>query len=58
VTRARKLAVLVGSKRALAMAIKNGPDQIAPQPSPSSSARSRPGAARYTGLAIRLAQAM
>ncbi len=44
VTRAKKLVVLVGSKKALAIAVKNGPE----------ARNSRAG--RYTGLAIRLAQ--
>jgi len=44
VTRAKKLVVLVGSKKALAIAVKNGPE----------AKNSRAG--RYTGLAIRLEQ--
>ncbi len=44
VTRAKKLVVLVGSKKALAIAVKNGPEAKG----------SRAG--RYTGLAIRLLQ--
>ncbi len=47
ITRARKLVVVVGSKRALAMAIKNGPG--------TQTTRQR-SAGRYTGLAIRLVQ--
>jgi exodeoxyribonuclease V alpha subunit len=46
VTRARKLVVLVGNKKALAMAVRNGPS--------TSTNTSRGG--RYTGLAVRLAQ--
>lgn len=46
VTRARQLVVLVGSRRALAIAVNNGPK--------STSIRDRGG--RYTGLAVRLAQ--
>ncbi len=53
VTRARKLVVLVGSKRALAMAVKNGPEQ--PDASPSANqTRHKRTAGRFTGLAIRL----
>jgi exodeoxyribonuclease V alpha subunit len=55
VTRARKLVVLVGSKRALAMAVKNGPEQ----PVASTSAapmKNKRTAGRFTGLAIRLGQ--
>jgi exodeoxyribonuclease V alpha subunit len=47
ITRARKLVVVVGSKRALAMAIKNGP---------GTQITNRRSAGRYTGLAIRLVQ--
>lgn len=62
ITRARQLVVLVGSRRALAIAVRNGPAPIQPEaPSPdgerptvppSSIARSRNN--RYTGLAARL----
>jgi exodeoxyribonuclease V alpha subunit len=52
VTRARKLVVVVGSKRALAMAIKNGPGQADSVALPVVKSR----AGRYTGLAIRLMQ--
>ncbi len=47
ITRARKLVVVVGSKRALAMAIKNGP---------GAQVNNKRSAGRYTGLAIRLVQ--
>ena len=47
ITRARKLVVVVGSKRALAMAIKNGP---------GAQMNNKRSAGRYTGLAIRLIQ--
>jgi exodeoxyribonuclease V alpha subunit len=50
VTRARKLVVLVGSKKALAMAVRNGPSINEGQ------GTSRHRAGRYTGLAVRLAQ--
>jgi exodeoxyribonuclease V alpha subunit len=58
VTRARQLVVLVGSKKALAIAIKNGPassitqDTNQAEERPASPLRSRN--ARYTGLANRL----
>jgi exodeoxyribonuclease V alpha subunit len=61
VTRARKLVVVVGSKRALAIAIKNGPTQNAqgvPGARPPAAApQDKRGMGRYTGLAIRLMQA-
>ena len=53
VTRARKLVVLVGSKRALAMAVKNGPEQPVAKPS-TGPVKNKRVAGRFTGLAIRL----
>jgi ATP-dependent exoDNAse (exonuclease V) alpha subunit len=55
ITRAKKLVVLVGSKKALAMAVRNGPqaennNQQQQQRQPGQQHR----AGRYTGLAIRL----
>ncbi|HEY7350423.1 MAG TPA: ATP-dependent RecD-like DNA helicase [Ktedonobacterales bacterium] len=61
ITRARQLAVLVGSKRALAIAVKNGPkpitqqDGIDPSSAPSTP-ESRHRSSRYTALSIRLRQ--
>ncbi len=55
ITRARRLVVLVGSKKALAIAVRNGPQPLTlaqDERQPSSPARSRPS--RYTGLAERL----
>jgi exodeoxyribonuclease V alpha subunit len=66
VTRAKKLVVLVGSKKALAMAVRNGPVRQAEDRSGNTigwEAKNNPGrtaanhrAGRYTGLAIRLQQ--
>ena len=47
ITRAKKLVILVGSKKALAIAVRNGPNA-------GSEKQHRSG--RYTGLAIRLRQ--
>jgi exodeoxyribonuclease V alpha subunit len=61
VTRARKLVVLVGSKKALAMAVRNGPKIVTEGAASYSnsltgaSSNSQHRAGRYTGLAIRLA---
>lgn len=52
VTRAKQLVVLVGSRRALAIAVKNGPN--AGEAGAAKSAGHRGG--RYTGLMTRLAQ--
>jgi exodeoxyribonuclease V alpha subunit len=62
ITRARQLVVLVGSRKALAIAVRNGPAPLQPEATesdgerptapPSSIARSRNN--RYTGLAARL----
>ena len=59
VTRAKKLVVMVGSKKALAMAVRNGPKvgrdgSAASNNGSSNSPAHRAG--RYTGLAIRLNQ--
>jgi ATP-dependent exoDNAse (exonuclease V) alpha subunit len=56
ITRAKKLVVLVGSKKALAMAVRNGP-QIESNTNNQHQQRqagSQHRAGRYTGLAIRL----
>jgi ATP-dependent exoDNAse (exonuclease V) alpha subunit len=65
VTRAKKLVVLVDSKKALAMAVRNGPKVVAEEGpgysknSSDSRTTASPNhqhrAGRYTGLAIRLA---
>ncbi|MCL4505164.1 MAG: ATP-dependent RecD-like DNA helicase [Chloroflexi bacterium] len=55
VTRARKIVVMVGSKRALAMAVKNGPEQPA-RTANLAEAQHRRKSGRFSGLAIRLAQ--
>ena len=62
ITRARQLVVLVGSRKALAIAVKNGPSPVQPEATapdgerptapPSSIARNRN--TRYTGLSARL----
>jgi exodeoxyribonuclease V alpha subunit len=58
VTRARQLVVLVGSKKALAMAVRNGPQHYL---AGAALAKDKGGkahrAGRYTGLAVRLGQA-
>jgi exodeoxyribonuclease V alpha subunit len=51
VTRAKKLVVLVGSKKALALAVRNGP-----KPDGESDGSDKHRAGRYTGLAVRLGQ--
>ncbi|HEX2915839.1 MAG TPA: AAA family ATPase [Chloroflexia bacterium] len=64
ITRAKKLVVLVGSKKALAIAVKNGPDTSGFLPtrqgqgsgSSSGGVSSRHRSGRYTGLAFRLLQ--
>jgi exodeoxyribonuclease V alpha subunit len=61
ITRARQLAVLVGSRKALAIAVKNGPPQLpkpgeAHQTATSSSEPARHRSSRYTALSIRLRQ--
>ena len=65
ITRAKKLVVLVGSKRALAMAIRNGPDLTlmeGERERKESESESEKGesrlyrAGRYTGLTTRLSQ--
>ncbi len=58
ITRARQLAVLVGSRKALAIAVKNGPPQLA-EPGGASQptgAAARHRSSRYTALSIRLRQ--
>jgi ATP-dependent exoDNAse (exonuclease V) alpha subunit len=63
ITRAKKLVVLVGSKRALALAIRNGPDLTGKEgervrkENESEKSESRLyRAGRYTGLTTRLSQ--
>ena len=56
VTRAKKLVVMVGSKKALAMAVRNGPKVGGEVGSYNGSNNPAHRAGRYTGLAIRLAQ--
>ena len=64
VTRARQVVVLVGSKKALAIAIRKGPkrdetpevDGEARLDSSTSAVQSRNSKGRYTGLALRLRQ--
>jgi exodeoxyribonuclease V alpha subunit len=61
ITRARRLAVLVGSKKALAIAVKNGPKPVAQQDNadPTSApalAATRHRSSRYTALSVRLQQ--
>jgi exodeoxyribonuclease V alpha subunit len=63
VTRARQLAILVGSKKALAIAVRNGPQRdlqpegdILKQDTDAASVSPRDSNGRYTGLAIRLRQ--
>lgn len=51
VTRAKKLVVLVGSKKALALAVRNGP-----KPDGESDGSDKHRAGRYTGLSVRLGQ--
>ncbi|HEY7355952.1 MAG TPA: ATP-dependent RecD-like DNA helicase, partial [Ktedonobacterales bacterium] len=60
ITRARQLAVLVGSKKALAIAVKNGPKLVEQpddnqMPAPAAAA-SRHRSSRYTALSLRLRQ--
>jgi exodeoxyribonuclease V alpha subunit len=62
VTRAKKLVVVVGSKKALALAVRNGPKVVA-APGENSETKNQfttggagHRAGRYTGLAIRLHQ--
>ena len=54
VTRAKKLVVIVGSKRALAVAINNGPKHDSAASAAQRDPKHRSG--RYTGLCIRLRQ--
>ncbi|MEI6043746.1 MAG: AAA family ATPase [Chloroflexota bacterium] len=61
VTRAKKLVVLVGSKKALAMAVRNGPKReseegtlLSAVPNNSGKDSSSHRAGRYTGLTVRL----
>jgi exodeoxyribonuclease V alpha subunit len=61
ITRARQLVVLVGSRKALAIAVKNGPKLIALPDDPhqlpaSSSPAGRHRSSRYTALSRRLRQ--
>jgi exodeoxyribonuclease V alpha subunit len=60
VTRAKKLVVLVGSKKALAMAVKNGPKRENEDGMPPANASNKDSsshrAGRYTGLTVRLLQ--
>ncbi|HEX2914147.1 MAG TPA: ATP-binding domain-containing protein [Chloroflexia bacterium] len=62
VTRAKKLVVMVGSKKALVMAVKNGPrvkaevENEGKAGTSDSSGSKQHRAGRYTGLAIRLSQ--
>ncbi len=61
ITRARRLAVLVGSKKALAIAVKNGPKPAAQhddenQSTASATAAPRHRSSRYTALSLRLQQ--
>ncbi len=61
ITRARQLAVLVGSRKALAIAVKNGPKLVAvaldeSQTSASASPAARHRSSRYTALSRRLRQ--
>jgi exodeoxyribonuclease V alpha subunit len=58
ITRAKKLVVLVGSKKALAMAVRNGPQTESNTNNQQRQQQRQAGfqhrAGRYTGLAIRL----
>src|SRR5206468_4092844 len=60
VTRAKKLVVLVGSKKALALAVRNGPKVAVAAEGEVARASAGQGsshrAGRYTGLAVRLLQ--
>ncbi len=61
ITRARQLAVLVGSKKALAIAVKNGPKLVAQADGENGAdtpvgAAARHRSSRYTALSIRLQQ--
>ncbi|HLV97232.1 MAG TPA: ATP-dependent RecD-like DNA helicase [Ktedonobacterales bacterium] len=56
ITRARQLAVLVGSRKALAIAVKNGPPQLTQAHEEHQPAAPRHRSSRYTALSIRLRQ--